>query len=99
MRCHQPGSNPSHRHSRSVTKVGQCPGILVSFQRRDTGTLRRFSVSILEEGGRLGLKCLLLSYFRMGDHPTGTRKFTLPNLDECFSLKFIVEIAGDCLAS
>jgi hypothetical protein len=31
--------------------------------------LRRFSVSILEEGGRLGLKCLLLSYFRVGDHP------------------------------
>ena len=28
---------------------------------------RRFSVSILEEGGRLGLKCLLLSYFRVGD--------------------------------
>jgi hypothetical protein len=33
----------------------------------DTGTLGR-SVSILEEGGRLGLKCLLLSYFRVGDH-------------------------------
>jgi hypothetical protein len=29
--------------------------------------LRRLSVSILEEAGRLGLKCLLLSYFRMGD--------------------------------
>ena len=28
---------------------------------------RRFSVSILEEGGHLGLKCLLLSYFRVGD--------------------------------
>jgi hypothetical protein len=27
----------------------------------------RLSVSILEEGGRLGLKCLLLSYFRVGD--------------------------------
>jgi hypothetical protein len=26
----------------------------------------------LEEGGRLGLKCLLLSYFRVGDNPTGT---------------------------
>jgi hypothetical protein len=23
----------------------------------------------LEEGGRLGLKYLLLSYFRVGDHP------------------------------
>jgi hypothetical protein len=34
--------------------------------------LRRFSVSILEEGGRLGLKCLLLSYFRVGHNPTGT---------------------------
>jgi hypothetical protein len=32
-------------------------------------TLRRLSVSILEEGGRLGLKCLLLSYFRVGDNP------------------------------
>jgi hypothetical protein len=31
--------------------------------------LRRFSVSILEEGGRLGLKCLLLSYFRVADKP------------------------------
>ena len=30
---------------------------------------RRFSVSILEKGGRLGLKCLLLSYFRVGDNP------------------------------
>ena len=29
---------------------------------------RRFSVSIFEEGGRLGLKCLLLSYFRIGDY-------------------------------
>ena len=28
---------------------------------------RALSVSILEEGGRLGLKCLLLSYFRVGD--------------------------------
>jgi hypothetical protein len=41
--------------------------------------LERFSVSILEEGGRLGLKCLLLSYFRMGDfrmgdNPPGTPK-------------------------
>jgi hypothetical protein len=35
---------------------------------------RRLSVSILEEGGRLDLKCLLLSYFRVGDHPTGTLK-------------------------
>jgi hypothetical protein len=25
------------------------------------------SLSISEEGGRLGLKCLLLSYFRVGD--------------------------------
>jgi hypothetical protein len=28
---------------------------------------RHFSVSILEEGGRLGLKCLLLSDFRVVD--------------------------------
>jgi hypothetical protein len=28
---------------------------------------RRCSVSIFEEGSRLGLKCLLLSYFRVGD--------------------------------
>jgi hypothetical protein len=34
----------------------------------------RFSVSILEEGGRLGLKCLLLSYFRVGDNPSVTRE-------------------------
>jgi hypothetical protein len=27
------------------------------------------SVSILEEVGPLGPKCLLLSYFRVGDHP------------------------------
>jgi hypothetical protein len=47
--------------------VGQCPGILNGPQSRDTGTLRRFLVSILEEGGRHGLKCLLLSYFRVGD--------------------------------
>ena len=33
-------------------------------------TLGRFSVSILEEGAPLGLKCLLLSYFRVDDHPT-----------------------------
>ena len=37
-------------------------------------TLRRFSIAILEEGGRLGLKCLLLSYFRVGDHTLGTRE-------------------------
>ena len=30
-----------------------------------------FSVSILKKGRRLGLKCLLLSYFRVGDDPTG----------------------------
>jgi hypothetical protein len=35
---------------------------------------RRLSVSILEEAGRRGLKCLLLSYFRVGDNPTGTPK-------------------------
>jgi hypothetical protein len=34
----------------------------------------RFSVPILEEGGRLGLKYLLLSYFRVGDNPTGTKE-------------------------
>jgi hypothetical protein len=31
-------------------------------------TLARFSVPILEEGGRLGLKYLLLSYFRVADN-------------------------------
>ena len=36
-------------------------------------SLRRFSVSILEGGGRLSVKCLLLSYFRVGDNPPGTR--------------------------
>jgi hypothetical protein len=46
---------------------------------RDTGTLARFSVSILEEGGRLGLKCLLLSYFRVGDFPGGRRSRLNPN--------------------
>jgi hypothetical protein len=30
-------------------------------------TEARFSISILGEGGRLGLKCLHLSYFRVGD--------------------------------
>ena len=44
----------------------------------DTRTLRRFSVSILEEGDRLALKCLLLSYFRIGDYTTGTGEW-LPN--------------------
>ena len=34
----------------------------------DSDRLWRFSVSIFEEGGRLGLKCLLLSYFRVGDN-------------------------------
>jgi hypothetical protein len=33
---------------------------------------RRLSVSILEEAGRLGLKCLLLSYFRVGHNPPTT---------------------------
>jgi hypothetical protein len=33
----------------------------------DYRTLVRFSVSILEESGRLGLKCLLFSDFRVGD--------------------------------
>jgi hypothetical protein len=28
----------------------------------------------LEKGGRLGLKCLLLSYFRASDYTTGTRE-------------------------
>jgi hypothetical protein len=28
-------------------EVGMCPGILIGPQRRDTGTLRRFSISIL----------------------------------------------------
>jgi hypothetical protein len=32
----------------------------------------RFWVSILEEGGRVGLKCLLLSYFRIGDSGLAT---------------------------
>ena len=40
----------------------------------DSDRLRRFSVSILDEGGRLGLKCLLLSYFRVGDHPLMTKE-------------------------
>jgi len=29
----------------------------------------RFSVSILEEGGRFGLKCLTLEFFPVGDKP------------------------------
>ena len=39
-------------------------------QRRPKGLLdtRAFSVTILEEGGRLGLRCLRLSYFRVGDY-------------------------------
>jgi hypothetical protein len=44
----------------------------------------RFSVSILEEGGRLGLKCLLLSYFRVVD-PTGTGELTIISPDKCFA--------------
>ena len=36
--------------------------------------LGRFSVSILEEGGRLGLKCLLLSYFRVADDSLMTKE-------------------------
>ena len=35
----------------------------------------RLSVSILEEGGRLGLKCLLLSYFRVGDNTPGAQTY------------------------
>jgi hypothetical protein len=35
------------------------------FKRQNDRTLGRFSVSILEEGGRVGLKCLLLSSFRV----------------------------------
>jgi hypothetical protein len=31
----------------------------------------------LGRGGRLGLECLLLRYFRVGDDPTGTRNFHL----------------------
>jgi hypothetical protein len=34
----------------------------------------RLSVSILEEGGRPGLKCFLLSYFRVGDDTTETTR-------------------------
>jgi hypothetical protein len=40
--------------------------LAIQHQRRN----RRFSVSIFEEGGRVGLKCSLLSYFRVGDNPT-----------------------------
>jgi hypothetical protein len=62
--------------------VGQCPGTLIGPQRRDTWTQARFSIPILEEGGRLGLKYLLLSYFRVGDNPPGTRKLRTVPLEE-----------------
>jgi hypothetical protein len=39
-------------------------------------TEARFPLSILEECGRLRLKCLLLSYFRVGDNLPGTCKLT-----------------------
>jgi hypothetical protein len=47
------------------------------FNRQNDRTLGRLSVSILEEGGPLGPKCLLLSYFRVGDNSTGTRELLL----------------------
>ena len=62
-------------------------------QRPDTRTLARLSVSILEEGGRLGLKCLLLSYFRVGDIsgwatilPEPSKKLPTSRLNECLAL-------------
>jgi hypothetical protein len=45
------------------------------------------SLSISEEGGRLGLKCLLLSYFRIGDYPTAKHNSeSLLDLDGCRGL-------------
>ena len=38
------------------------------------GMLARFSVSMLEERGRLSLQCVLLGYFRIGDNPTRNSK-------------------------
>ena len=69
-----------------VPKVGQCPGIFIWPQRRDTGTLRRLSVFFLEEGGRLGPKCLLLSNFRVGDVRVDPRIVGSFPLDECIAL-------------
>jgi hypothetical protein len=56
--------------------------------------LRRFSVSILEEGGRLGLKCLLLSYFRVGDYSLGIRRTGSPvpmvRLTSCCDYQWLI---------
>jgi hypothetical protein len=60
-----------HSGLRSL-EVDMATGISKARPRRDYPMLRRFSVSILEEGGRLGLKCLLLSYFRVGDNSPAT---------------------------
>ena len=42
------------------SKIGMAAGIPQARPGRNYPMLRRFSVSILEEGGRLGRKCLLL---------------------------------------
>jgi hypothetical protein len=50
-------------------------------------TISAFFGIYLEKGGRLGLKCLLLSYFRVGDHPPGTHKTVRESeLETCLRL-------------
>ena len=81
LACHRPSVNrPSVNYSLINSgagslsgrqdyyrEVGMAAGILKTHPSGRITRCWRVSVSILEEGGRLGLKCLLLSYFRVGD--------------------------------
>jgi hypothetical protein len=57
------------------------------------------SVSILEEGGRLGLKCLLLSHFRVGDNSEVNRRPGYNRLPSLSLQRFISSLLGNDLSS
>jgi hypothetical protein len=63
-------------------------------RRWDYSMLGRLSVSILEEGGRLGLKCLLLSYFRVGDYtPRSSNHASVTGMIAGVDLRFVSSLS------
>jgi hypothetical protein len=71
----------SYKSPNALTEAGLLPESRPAFSNLGASyraMLVRFSIPILEEGGRLGLKYLLLSYFRVGDYLPGTAERPLP---------------------
>jgi hypothetical protein len=74
-----------------VTRCRPGSGKFVSAVSRNADAF--FSI-YLEKGGRLGLKCLLLSYFRVGDHATGTQRTDDTELDERIVVNGSIQMVG-----